>query len=155
MVSFSGLFIGIMLVKIAPEEQKPLQRYFIFLMRAMLLAVLFFLILQHFNDVKRFLLLIPLFAFLLFAELKITDLLKKFAINYAVFGVLFFLSSKNTNLFAIESSLMLLYGLPASSLMYKKREKTHYKMLFYNMLFIATANLLYMLDYHFSFLIFM
>ena len=142
-VSFFGLIIGIMLVKIAPEEQTPLKNYFILIRKVLLLMIFIFVFFYYFNDYFNFLVLIAYFLFLLFIEYKLNDLLKKTIITYILLGILFFLSSNNTNLFTIESSLILLYGLPTASLMYNKREKNQHKVIFYNIGFILIANLLF------------
>ena len=142
-ISLLGLLIGILLVKIAPEEQKPLEKYFVPAGKILLLTIFIFLIFYYFRDVFFLLALIGYLLFLLFIEFKVSDLYKKSIITYAVLGILFFLSSKNTNLFVIESSLILLYGMPAASLMYSKKEKNEYKIIFYNAGFFIIANLLY------------
>ncbi|MBI2650335.1 hypothetical protein HYX04_03400 [Candidatus Woesearchaeota archaeon] len=144
-ISFSGLLIGIMLVKIAPEEQKPLQKYFILLRKIPVLLIFAFLLFYYFNDWIYFTALVALFGFLLLVEYKINDLKRKSMLVYAVFGILFFLSSKNTHLFAIESSLILLYGLPTASLIYKRQEKNSYNTIFYNFVFVIISNLLFFL----------
>lgn len=143
--SFSGLLIGLMLVKIAPEEQKPLEKYFALARKAILLLIFIFIIFYYFNSWFYALALISYFLFLLFIEYKTNDMLKKSMLVYAVLGILFFLSSKNTNLFTIESSLILLYGLPAASLMCKRKEKNQYKIIFYNIGFVVISNLLFFL----------
>lgn len=142
-ISFSGCIIGLMLINIAPEEQKPLEKYFILLRKILLFLIFIFLIFYFFNDYFNLLILIGYFVFLLFIEYKINDLFKKSTINYTLLGILFFLSSKNTNLFVIESSLILLYGLPVASLIYNKKEKNHNKIIFFNIGFIIIANLLF------------
>ena len=142
-VSFSGLLIGISLVKIAPEEQKPLGKNFFLLRKIFLLLIFVFAIFYYYNNSFYSVSLIGYFIFLLFIEYTINELYKKSTLAYSIFGILFFLSSKNINLFIIESSLILLYGLPTASLMYNKREKNHYKILFYNVGFVIIANLLY------------
>src|SRR3989338_4792309 len=141
-ISFSGLLIGLMLVRIAPEEQKPLKKHFILMRKIMLAAIFAFLLFYYFNYYLIFFTLIAYLGFLLIIEYKLNDLFKKTIIAYGLFGVLFFLSSKNISLFTIESSLMLLYGLPAASLLYSKKEKNHYGLIFYNIGFIIIANLL-------------
>lgn len=143
LASFSGLLIGMMLVKIAPEEQKPLGKYFVFARKILLSAIFAFLLFYFFTDRFYASTLIAYLVFLLFIEYKLKDLFKKTIITYALFGILFFLSLKNTNLFAIESSLMLLYGLPAASLLYSKKEKKNYELIFYNAGFLIIANLLF------------
>ena len=142
-ISFLGLLIGIILVKIAPEEQKPLQKYFILLRKILLLLIFIFIIFYYFSDFYYFILLIVFFIFLLFVEYKINDLFKKSIINYIILGILFYLSLKNTNLFAIESSFILLYGLPTASLLYNKKEKNQNKIIFYNISFVILANILF------------
>ena len=141
-ISFSGLIIGLMLVKIAPEEQKPLEKYLIIARRVILFIIFVFIMLYYLNNGFYILTLIVYFAFLLFMEYKANDMLKKSMFIYAVLGILFFLSSKNTNLFTIESSLILLYGLPAASLMCKRKENNN-KIIFYNIVFIIIANILF------------
>lgn len=143
LISFSGLAIGIMLVQIAPEEQKPLKKYFILLRKILLLIIFIFIIFYYFKGYLILLSLIGYFLFLLFVEFKINNPLKKSIITYIILGILFFLSSKNLNLFVIESSLILLYGLPTASLIYNKKE--YYKIIFYNLGFIILANLLFIL----------
>ncbi|MBI3035012.1 hypothetical protein HYY71_01700 [Candidatus Woesearchaeota archaeon] len=150
-ISYSGLVIGLMLVKTAPEEQKPLEKYLILLRKTLLLLIFIFMASYYFNY---YLSLTALLAFLLFVEHKIADLSRKTALIYIALGILFFLSSKNTNLFAIEASLIMLYGVPTASLIYKKKEKNHYKIIFYNIGFVLVSNLLFLLGYHFSFLTF-
>ncbi|MBS3101371.1 hypothetical protein J4204_04500 [Candidatus Woesearchaeota archaeon] len=142
-ISFSGLLIGIMLARIAPEEQKPLEKYFLQGRKALLLAIFAFLAFYYFNNYFNLLVLLAYLIFLLLIEYKLKDLFKKNIVVYALLGVLFYLSSKNTNLFAIESSLMLLYGMPTASLMYSRKEKNEYRIIFYNIGFVILADLLY------------
>ena len=143
MISFSGLLIGIMLVKIAPEEQKPLEKYFALARKILLLMIFIFALLYYFNDYFNLLILTAYLLFLLFTNFKVKDLLKNSIITYTFLGILFFLSSKNTNIFVIESSLILLYGMPTASLIYNKKEKNQHKIIFYNAGFIIIANLLF------------
>ena len=140
-ISFLGSLIGIMLVKIAPEEQKPLQKYFILLRKILLLLIFVFVIFYYINDKFNLIILLLFFIFSLLIEYKINYLLKKSIIIYLLLGIIFFLSSKNTNLFTIESSLIFLYGLPTASLIYNN--KNQYKIIFYNIGFIIIANILY------------
>lgn len=141
-ISFSGIFIGITLVKIAPEEQKPLKKYFLSARKILLLLIFLFLSLYYFNKAVYVAAIILTLAFLIFIECKAADLFKKSLFNYSVFGILFFLASENTNLFAIESSLILLYGLPTASLLYNKKEK-NYNLLLHNAVFVLIACLLF------------
>ena len=135
--------MGIMLAKIAPEEQKPLEKYFSLSRKILLLLIFIFAVFYYINDYFNLLALLGYFLFLLFIEFKISDLLKKSIIIYCVLGILFFLSSKNMNLFTIESSLILLYGLPTASLIYNKKEKNEFNIIFYSIGFVIIANLLF------------
>lgn len=142
-ISFLGLLIGILLVKIAPEEQKPLEKYFALLRKILLLLIFAFLIFFYFNDWFFLMVLLAYFAFLIFFEYKIINRLKKSMVIYSLLGILFFLSSKNTNLFTIESSLILLYGMPTASLLFNKKENNCLKIIFYNLGFVIIANVLF------------
>jgi len=124
---------------------KPLQKYFVLAKKALLFLIFIFLMFFYFNNHLNLLVLSAYLIFLLLVEYKINGLLKKSIITYILLGILFFLSSKNTNLFTIESSLILLHGMPAASLMYNKKEKNHYKVIFYNIGFVVIANLLFFL----------
>lgn len=143
LISFLGLLIGIMLVNIAPEEQKPLKKYFVFIRRILLLIMFIFLLFFYFKDYFNLMALFGYFILLSFIEYKVIDSLKKSIITYSLLGILFFLSSKNINLFTIESSLILLYGLPTASLLYNRKEKNIYKIIFYNAGFVVISNLLF------------
>jgi len=147
LIAFSGLLMGTMLVKIAPEEQKPLEKYFILARKSLLLAIFIFLAFYYTGKMFYISTLIGYFVFLLFVEYRIRDSFKKSMLAYAVLGILLFLSMENTNLFAIESSLILLYGLPAASMLYSKRGK-NYKLVLYNLIFIILANLLFFTTSH-------
>ena len=142
-ISFSGLLIGLMIVKIAPEEQKHLEKYMILARKAILLMIFVFIMFYYFNSWFYALALISYFLFLLFIEYKTDDTLNKSMLIYAVLGILFFLSSRNMNLFTIEASLILLYGLPTVSLMYNKKKKDEYKIIFYNAGFVIVSNALF------------
>ena len=147
LISFSGLFIGLMLVRIAPEEQKPLQNYFILAGKSLLLAIFVFLMFYYSNQLFYLSTLIGYFIFLIFVEYRVNDPYKKSMLAYAVLGALFFLSMKNTNLFAIEASLILLYGLPAASLLYSRKGKNH-RLVLHNLIFLVISNLLFFTTSH-------
>lgn len=138
--SFLGLFAGFVLIKIAPEEQKPLQKYFDLLRKIILFLIFAFLIFYYYGDWLYFIVLISLIAFLLLIEYK----LKNHAIlTYAILGILFYLSSRNISLFAIESSLIFLYGLPTASLIHDKGKSKH-KLFLYGIIFVAISNILFL-----------
>ena len=145
LISFSGLIIGISLIKIALEEQKPFEKKFSLLRKLFLFLIFILVMFFYYSNIFYLLTLVACVIFLIVLEYKIDDLFKKSIVAYAILGILFFVSSKNLNIFLIESSLILLYGLPTASLLYKINEKNHYKIFFCNIGFILIANLLYFL----------
>ncbi len=104
-----------------------------------------FIVFYYFGYWFYLLTLLVYFGFLIFVEYKMSDLLKKSMLNYNILGILFFLSYNNNNLFVIESALIFLYGLPTASLIYDKKQKNIVNILLYNIGFILTANILYVL----------
>ena len=143
-ISFLGLVMGFMLVKIAPEEQKPLIKYFNFA-KIFFLLLVFIILLFYYSYSSIYILgLIACCVFLLYIEHKMSDLQKKSMIVYAVFGFLYFLSSKNTSLFVLESSLILLYGIFASSML-EMKPKIYEKFLAKNAVFVLIASALFLL----------
>lgn len=143
LISYLGLFIGFLLVKIAREEQKPLEKYFLILRKALLLLIFVFAMLYYYSNLAYLSILILSFIFLLFIEYKAKSILRKSMLAYFILGILFFLSSKNINLFTIVSSLILLHGLPTGSLLYDKRQKNLFEVFLRNVVFVIIANLLY------------
>lgn len=142
-VSFSGLVIGMLLIRIAPEEQKPLAKYLDIARKILLLLIFAFLAFYLYNDSLSLLVLLGYSAFAALIEYHLHDLLRKSMVEYTLLGILFFLSSKNANLFVIESSLILLYGIPTASLLYRKKESS--RIVFYNFGFMIVSNLLFLL----------
>lgn len=143
LVSFFGLLIGIILVSIAPEEQKPLSKYFDLARKILLLAIFVFLMFYYFENTFY---LFILFVYLIFAaimESRIHNLFRKSMITYVLLGILFYLSRNNINLFVIESSLVLIYGVITSSLLYDRKSKNHFRLLLVNIGFLIIANVLY------------
>ena len=143
-ISFLGLVAGIILINIAPEEQKQLKKYFEAIRKILLLLIFIFITIYFYNNIFSILILIAYIVFLFFVEYKMNDMLKKSIISYGMLGIIFFLSFKIQNLFLIESSLIFLYGIPVASLLYSKKEKNSHKILFYNIGFILLANLIYL-----------
>ncbi|MEK6891608.1 MAG: hypothetical protein AABX25_00315 [Nanoarchaeota archaeon] len=144
-VSFLGLLIGIILISIAPEEQKPLSKYFDLIRKILLLVIFIFLMFYYFNNT---LYLFILFVYLIFAaiiEYRIHDLLRKSMVTYILLGILFYLSKNNINLFVIESSLILLHGVMTASLLYDGKSKNYFRLLLFNIGFLIIANVLYLI----------
>ena len=151
-LSYLGLLAGIVLVKIAPEEQKPLRKYFAWMRKSIILLIFLFVLFYYYKKLNYFIALILIFAVLLVFEAKSKTLRLKSAASYAAFGIIFFLSSSNLNLFVIQASMIFLNGLPTASLIFNKKEKNADKIMLYNSVFFVAANLSFF--YHLSFLIF-
>ena len=142
-VSFLGLLIGIILIKIAPEEQKPLSKHFNWIRKILLLLIFVFLLFYFYNSVFYLLILFVYLIFAIIIEYRINDLFRKSMIFYILLGILFYLSKNNLNLFTIESALILLHGMPTASLIYSQRQKNDFKLPFYNIGFLLIANFLF------------
>ena len=144
-MSYFGLLIGVILIKIAPEEQKPLNKYFQIAKKALLALIFVFLMLFYYNNWFFVLVSTAYIVLLLVIDFNGKDELKKLTVCYTTFGFIFYLSSKNLNFSAIESSLILLYGMPAASLTYNKKEKNQFKIFFCTIGFLIISNLLYLI----------
>lgn len=144
-LSFLGLLIGIILVKIAPEEQRPLLKYFGIMRRIILFLIFIFLIFYFYSNVFYLSMLISYLIFAAIIELRIHDLKRRFMLIYLILGILFYLSKGNTGLFAIESALILLHGLPTASLTHYSKDE--FKALYSNAGFLLMANILFLMQY--------
>lgn len=139
--SFLGFLIGSALMRIAPEEQKPLGKYLAMLKKMLLSLAFLFFELYYFGNWPYFIAVAAIFAAIFLIEHKLKNQFKKSALIYAAWGILFFLGSKNMNLLAIVSSIILLYGATAAS---TESKKGRYNALFYGLIFIAISNLLFL-----------
>lgn len=120
LISYSGLFIGFILALIAKEELKAGKKYFIQLQKIILLLIFIFLIIFIKLNYTLFLLIfIIIIGLKKYGKKDFNELVY----IYIILGIIFYLSSKNSNLLAIESSLIFLYGLPTGSLLYKDKDK--------------------------------
>jgi len=138
--AYIGLLAGIILIKIAPEEQKPGKKYFILLKK-----ILFFLILASllfFYKIHIAISLILLFFIIvLMANEKIK--LDKSAPVYLLLGIAFYLSSKIPNLFVAVPVLIFLYGLPTASLIINPKKINYYDIFARNLWFFVPVVALY------------
>ncbi len=144
-ISFLGLLIGIFLIKIAPEEQKPLNKHFKLIRKAVLVLLFLFLIFYYSGSASYAIPLALYFILIFFIEYKMDNLSKSSMITCTALGIVFYLSSKNLNLFALESSLIMLYGIATASLLYNKKEGNSLLIFMRNIGFILVANLAYFL----------
>lgn len=137
-IAYLGLLLGIILIKFAPEEQKPGIKYFILLKKILffiaLVAILFF---HKVNIIFTSILLF--FVFILMLNKKIN--LSKSGLVYFFLGILFFFSSRISNLFVIESVIIFLYGIPNASIILKK--KNYFDIFLKNLWFFLPIILLY------------
>ncbi|MBI2134728.1 hypothetical protein HYU09_01950 [Candidatus Woesearchaeota archaeon] len=149
-ISYIGLLAGIMLIKMAPEEQKPGRKYFILIKKIIFFLMIAFLLFYYRINVILALSAL-LFIGIIIAAGKLR--LEKSALVYFLLGIIFFLSSKITDLFAIESTLIFLYGIPAASLLFDYKKRNYVEIFVRNLWFFVPALSLYLLiNYHFSFL---
>ena len=141
-IAYLGLLLGIILIKLAPEEQKPGTQYFILLKKILffiaLVAILFF---YKVNIIFTTVLL--LFVIILMLNKKIN--LDKSGLVYFFLGILFYLSSKILNLFVIESVLIFLYGITNSSIILDLKKKNYYGIILKNIWFFIPVIVLYLI----------
>ena len=145
LICFLGLLIGIVLVKIAPEEQKPLKRKF-FLARRIILILIFGSAVYYYSANPPYLLiLILLFFGVFFVESKIGDIKKTTMIDYAILGAVLSISSKSSAVFAATSCLILIYGMVISSILYKIGKKNHMDLMLKNAVFFISSSIIYLI----------
>ncbi len=143
LISFFGVVIGSILIKISPEEQKPLERHFLYAKKALLLMIFGFMGFYFFYSIKNLAILSALLA-VIFVFGKSDATRTKTIAEYTTFGVIFFMSSENPSLFAIESALMTIYGIPFAPVMHKKEK--NFRFVFYCLILVAISNLLFLLS---------
>jgi hypothetical protein len=137
---YLGLLIGVILIKLAPEEQKPGRKYFIIFRK-----ILFFLILipilfyYNINIIYSSALLLFIVALMFGNKLR----LNKSYLVYLLFGIIFFLSSKFSDLFVIVSALIFLYGIPNASLIFNMKKKNYADIFVKNLIFFVPIVVFY------------
>ena len=139
-IAYLGLLLGVILIKLAPEEQRPGKRYFI-LFKGILffLIIAFLLIFYKVNIILTTILLIFIIILMLNKKMK----LEKSWLVYFLLGIVFFLSNKSFNLFIIESVLIFLYGIPNASFILKK--KNYFDIFVKNLWFFVPIILFYII----------
>ncbi|MBD3355480.1 hypothetical protein GF361_05905 [Candidatus Woesearchaeota archaeon] len=109
-ISLSGIPLGFLLAKIAKEELKKGEQYFIWMQNIILiLAVNLFFYTLDLKIASKILILI-------LTSLLIIKTKPRAVIGYIIFAVLFYLDLKNIEITLALSSLMFLYGFPTASL---------------------------------------
>ena len=146
LISFFGLILGIILVLIAPEEQKTGKKYFILLQDLFfILSITLFLSFFRVNII--FIFFVMLLFIIIRLKIKIRNNFKKAELMYLILAFIFFLSLRNIDLFLIESVLIFLFGMPTGSLLFSKRKRNYLKVVFKNIIFLVIASLLFLLSY--------
>ncbi|MBI2107610.1 hypothetical protein HYU10_02405 [Candidatus Woesearchaeota archaeon] len=148
--AFLSFIAGAVIIRLAPEEQKPLQKYLILGKRAALALMFLFLIFFYVLDMTVLLLAASLLVAAVFFELKTREGTRKAAEIYAMLGIVFFLSIPNANLLAINTSLIFAYGMMTSSIIF---DRDYIRAAMPGLSFLIIANLLFAVNYHFSSLI--
>ena len=140
LIAYLGLLVGLILIKMAPEEQKPGKRYFI-LLKKILFFILFIPILYYYkiNIVFSLALLSFVAALILRNRLK----LNKSYLIYSLLGIFFYLGSRFIELFVVEAVLILLYGIPNASLMLSLKKNNYNEIFINNLLFFVPVISLY------------
>ena len=141
-LSYLGLLIGIILIKMAPEEQKPGRKHFILLKNILFFFIIALVLLYYgVNAILSLALLYFIFVLLV----KKILYLEKSTIVYLLFGFIFYFSSKMFDLFILESALIFLYGIPNSSLMINPKKNNYNGIFIKNLWFFLPAIILYIL----------
>jgi len=136
--SYLGLLLGIILIKLAPEEQRPGKKYFILLKKILLFSIIFlFFYFLNLNPIV--LIAASILLILLFYNKKLT--LESTLFVYILLGIIFSLSSRFQDLLIIESTLIFLYGIPTASIAFKK--KNYSEIFLKNAVFFIPILLLY------------
>lgn len=118
-IAFLGLPIGLFLSFISPEEMKPGKKYFELIQNLLLVFILFFVFDYYlFPLILSIIITITLFLGVFYWQNK-----NKSVIIYVVLAILLFFSDNDASLFALESSLIFMYGIPTGSLIqYRKKD---------------------------------
>ena len=139
-ISFLGFPIGLFLSFVSPEEMKPGKKYFKLLQNLLLVLILFFVFDYYLIPLAiSILITVAVFLGVFYWQNKYKGI-----ILYTLLAVFLYFSSKNYSLFALESSLIFMYGFPAGSLI-KCRKKDSIKIIAKHAIFIVIAILLLLL----------
>ncbi|MEM4260659.1 MAG: hypothetical protein QXG00_05475 [Candidatus Woesearchaeota archaeon] len=126
-LSYSGLFVGLILSRVAFEELESGKKYFL-IIQFLLWIIITNLIIFYYNDLL-FVIIGALLVILMFI-LKFVLQNKSYHIDYLVLGILFYYSSGYTNLMLINSTAIFLYGFFTASLIVLNSEINNNKDVF-------------------------
>lgn len=144
LITFSGLFVGLILAIIAKEELKPGKPYLILLQNLVFSLIIFFLL--FFNNLAIWLaILMALLTFIFLLKSKINPIA-----TYLFLALIFNAALRSLlKVFVLEAALIFIYGIPTGSLLtYKlknKKLKTIKNILIKYGIFILIAILLFFL----------
>ena len=117
-IAFLGFPIGILLAKISPEEIKTGKKYFKIIQTILLVFILFFLL--DFLKLNIFItIIITSFVFLLSFYWS----RNKSFLFYLLFPLVIYFSKINLKLFALQASIIFVFGLATGSLVVKVKNK--------------------------------
>ena len=139
-IAFLGFPFGLFLSFVSPEEMKPGKKYFKLFQNLLLIFILFF-VFDYYTIPLIISIILTVTAFLVVFYWQNKH---KSLILYLILAVLLYLSSNNPSLFALESSLIFMYGLPAGSLLQSKK-KDALKIVAKHSIFIVLVILLILL----------
>ena len=142
MISYLGLLVGMALILMCREEQKPGKRYFIILKKILL-----------FLSISVFLFFIGISIILLASLSALMALLlswekmpvKNDMLAYLIFGIIIAMSYASQQYFMIQSVIVFIYGLPASSFAFDARKKNYLGMFGKNAVFFIPVIIIYLL----------
>jgi hypothetical protein len=133
-LTYLGLLVGIILSGMAKEELKPGKKYFV-LMHNIVLAIIFYLVLNFFkiNALLVFILPLVLVSVLFFYK----ELYKKSYIVYLLLGLASMFIFKDINYLIVCLTLIFFYGFLISALNIDFNKKNYYKILYSNLGFFV------------------
>jgi hypothetical protein len=150
-ISFLGLFVGLILSRIAFEELKDGKKYFI-IIQLLLWIIIVNAIIFYYNSLI-YVIMGVLLVVLIFI-LKYIFKNKIRLLDYIIMGILFYYSAAFPGLLKITTAAIFLYGFPTASLIvldsgiktkHEVFNKKIYIKLLRNLSIILTAGLLYLL----------
>jgi hypothetical protein len=115
--SYLGLVAGIIVGWLAEEELAPGRRYITLIQNAILSGVLFSLIYFAFSTLA----VAIVSAVILFVIMSVLKKKVKSYAVYAVLGAVFYFSAVHETMFALNASLIFIYGIPSGSLVFKRK----------------------------------
>lgn len=146
-IVYLGLMIGIVLILLAPEEQKPGKKYFIQIQK-ILMTVMSTLVLLSLNiNLILLLFFIIIIILLIYGKEKSQE---NSSFVYFVLGLKFVYASTILNLFVIQSILIFLYGIPTASLIYNMKNKNYFDIFVKHLWFFVPVIIFYFIPFTIS-----